>query len=39
MGSLALLLGALAAWCGGRAGSVEPTITAGALGRGRSTPV
>lgn len=28
LGTLALILGAIAAWFGGRAGSVEPTITA-----------
>lgn len=33
LGSLALLLGALAAWFGGRMGSVDPTVTAGLLGR------
>lgn len=35
LGTLALLLGAVAAWFGGRAGSVEPTITAAPpMGRG-----
>jgi hypothetical protein len=33
LGSLALLLGALAAFFGGRLGAVDPTITAGFLGR------
>lgn len=35
-GSLALLLGALAAWFGGRAGAVDPTITSTALRAGQS---
>ncbi len=47
-GSLGLLLGALAAWFGGRAGAVEPTLTArmglgpinsGPLGGSRTTTV
>jgi hypothetical protein len=36
-GSLALLLGAIAAWLGGRKGAVDPTITAGNLVAGRRT--
>jgi hypothetical protein len=34
---LALALGALAGWFGGRAGAVDPTLTARALGRQRGT--
>jgi hypothetical protein len=34
---LALALGALAGWFGGRAGAVDPTLTAPALGRQRGT--
>jgi len=34
-GSIALILGALAAWFGGRAGAVHPTITAAALSYAR----
>jgi hypothetical protein len=34
LGSLALILGAVAAWFGGRAGAVDPTVTNLALGRG-----
>lgn len=34
LASLALLLGALASWFGGRFGAVDPTITAGLMGRG-----
>lgn len=33
LGSLALLLGALASWFGGRLGAVDPTVTANLLGR------
>ena len=33
LGSLALLLGALASWFGGRFGAVDPTVTAGLPGR------
>ena len=33
LGSLALLLGALASWFGGRLGAVDPTVTAGLAGR------
>jgi hypothetical protein len=36
-GSLALLLGAIAAWLGGRKGAVDPTITTGNLVAGRRT--
>jgi hypothetical protein len=38
LASLALLLGALASWFGGRAGSVDPTITARFLGTGTAGP-
>ena len=33
LGSLALLLGALASWFGGRLGAVDPTVTANLVGR------
>ena len=33
LGSLALLLGALASWFGGRFGAVDPTVTANLIGR------
>lgn len=33
LGSLALLLGALASWFGGRFGAVDPTVTANLFGR------
>ncbi len=36
-GALGLILGALAAWFGGRAGAVEPTITDRGLGLGTGT--
>ena len=36
LASLALLLGALASWFGGRFGAVDPTITARLIGRGVS---
>ena len=35
LGSLALVLGAIAAWFGGRAGTVDPTVTAQLLSTGR----
>jgi hypothetical protein len=38
LASLALLLGALASWFGGRAGSVDPTITARFLGTRTAGP-
>jgi hypothetical protein len=34
-GAIALLLGALAAWFGGRMGAVEPTVTGGSLRAGQ----
>lgn len=37
LGSLALLLGALASWFGGRFGAVDPTVTANVIGR-RAVP-
>lgn len=37
-GALALILGAIAAWFGGRAGTVDPTMTVGAIGRRAEEP-
>lgn len=39
LGSLALVLGALAAWFGGRTGTVDPTVTAQFLRTGRVTQI
>ena len=39
LGSLALVLGAIAAWFGGRTGTVDPTVTAQFLRTGRVTRV